>query len=500
MTEPTTNPIRSELDERLDQIRDTLLAMIDMVGVRVDDVTTALLEQDVTRADELILEDDEMDLLSQEVEDLCIDTLIREQPVASDLRAVVAAMHMNSDIERSGDLTTNIAKAAGRLQGTQADDQIRDLVLRMASQAKILFERSGQAYRTLDAALASSIDELDDVLDDLHKNFIQLVISESRHGDIEPQQTLQYAMIGRFYERIGDHAENLGERIRYIVDGWTPERAGAERARARSAGTVVADDSEPPVLGLAVIDSVAEERRVDAIRRDFVANVSHELKTPVGAISLLAETLADAGPDDDRERLTGHLNREVKRVESIIDDLLALTRLEESDPAMDTIAIDDLTFEAVDVTRGLADARGIGIAVAGVPTGVHVRGEKRQLIRALVNLIDNAVRYSDAGSQVLVTVDPIQEAVDIDVADSGVGIARPELERIFERFYRVDRARSRDTGGTGLGLSIVRHVADNHGGRVLVESQLGSGSTFTLQLPTVPADAPHDQSASNGES
>ena len=484
--EPSANPIRSELDERLDGIRDHLLTMIDMVGVRVDDVTTALLERDVARADQLIIEDDEMDLLSQQVEDLCIDTLIREQPVASDLRAVVAAMHMNSDIERSGDLTTNIAKAAGRLQGTQADDRIRDLVLRMAHQAKMLFERSGDAYRSLDAALASSIDELDDVLDDLHKNFIQLVISESRHGGIEAHQTLQYAMIGRFYERIGDHAENLGERIRYIVDGWTPERAGAERARARAAGTILDDDAEPPVLGLAVIDSVAEERRVDAIRRDFVANVSHELKTPVGAISLLAETLADAGPDDDRDRLTRHLNREVKRVESIIDDLLALTRLEESDPAMDDIAIDELVHEAVDVTRGLADARGIGLAVAGVPSGAHVRGERRQLIRALVNLIDNAIRYSDSDSQVLITVDPIPGAVDIDVADSGVGIARPELERIFERFYRVDRARSRETGGTGLGLSIVRHVADNHDGKVLVESQLGLGSTFTLQLPTTP--------------
>jgi two-component system sensor histidine kinase SenX3 len=313
------------------------------------------------------------------------------------------------------------------------------------------------------------------------------VISESRHGELQPHQTLQLALIGRFYERIGDHAENMGERIRYIVDGWTPERAGADRARARAENA--ADGLPSSSRGLAVIDSVSEARRIDATRRDFVANVSHELKTPIGAIALLAETLADADEGDDRERLTRHLNREVKRVESIIDDLLELTRLEEFDSDVARLAVDDVVHEAVDVARGLADARGIEIAVVGAPSGAEIDGEKRQLVRALVNLIDNAVRYSDPESRVTVAIDPLPAAVDIQVSDAGRGIARPELERIFERFYRVDRARSRETGGTGLGLSIVRHVADNHGGRVLVESKLGDGSTFTLQLPRV-SEAP----------
>lgn len=491
----TANPIRTQLNDRLDRIRDDLLKMNDMVAGRIEEVTTALLERDVAHADELIAGDDEIDLLSQEVEDMCIDTLIREQPMASDLRAIIAALHMNSDIERNGDLTTNIAKAVGRMQGSKPEDRIRDLILRMSEQAKILTLKAGEAYELLDEEMAASIDSMDDVLDDLHRTYIQSVIQSARHGELEAHETLQLAMIGRFYERIGDHAENMGERIRYIITGWTPENEGAERARARAANKAGdTPDPEAPNTGrgLAIIDSIAEERRIDATRRDFVANVSHELKTPIGAISLLAETLADAGPDDDRDRLTRHLNREVKRVESIIDDLLELTRLEEFDPERETTAIDDLVHQAIDVARGLADARGIELAVVGVPSGVEVHCERRQIVRALVNLIDNAIRYSESESQVTVSVDSIPGAVDIDVADSGVGIARPELERIFERFYRVDPARSRETGGTGLGLSIVRHVADNHDGKVIVESKVGAGTTFTLQLPTVGGDEPAD--------
>ncbi len=483
------NEIRTELNERLESIRELLLESMALVATRVEDVTEVLLSRDVAGADRIILHDDEFDLIAQQIEENCIETLIREQPVASDLRTIVAAMHMNSDIERSGDLCANIAKAVGRLQGTQIDDKTRDLIVRMAEQAKVLFERSVEAYSGLDAELAQSIDELDDVLDDLHRDYIQTVIKEAKHGDMVPQQSLQLALIGRFYERIGDHAENLGERIRYIVDGWTPEREGAERARARASAAETGDavasppeDEEIRSRGLAVIDSISEERRIDATRRDFVANVSHELKTPVGAVVLLAETMVDAN-DEERSRLIEHLNQEALRMESIIDDLLELTRLEEFDAVSEPVVIDDAVMMAVDLAKGYADARNIEVAVVGLPSDTRVVGEMRQIVRALVNLIDNAARYSEPGSQVGVTVDPLVEAVDISVSDSGVGIARPELERIFERFYRVDRARSRETGGTGLGLSIVRHVADNHGGRILVDSKPGEGSTFTLQLP-----------------
>lgn len=477
------NAIRTQLDESLATIREQLLWMNDTVAERIDLVTTALLQMDIASADALIAADDEIDLVSQEVEERCIETLIRESPVASDLREIVAAMHMNGDIERSGDLTTNIAKAAGRLQGIQVGDRLRQLILQMASEAKMLIEVSGQAYRDMDATVAASIDDLDDVLDELHKTFIQMVITEAKHGELLPQQSLQLALIGRFYERIGDHAENVGERIRYIVDGWTPERAGAERARARSSEPVT--DGQAARRGLAVIDAKAEERQIDATRRDFVANVSHELKTPVGAISLLAETLADAEDEADRSRLAEHLSREAGRAALIIDDLLELTRLEEFEPKKGREQLDGIVTEVLEACRGLGEARDVAILVGGHPSGVEVDVDRRQVVRALTNLLDNAVRYSESGGEITLLIEDLPEEVDITVKDQGAGIARPELERIFERFYRIDQARSRETGGTGLGLSIVRHVAENHGGRVLVESKPGVGSAFTLRLPTV---------------
>ncbi|MGI9600395.1 MAG: phosphate signaling complex protein PhoU [Acidimicrobiales bacterium] len=478
------NEIRTQLDERLDHIESRLKAMIDVVGLRTEAVTNALLEADINRADDIIVGDDEVDLQSLEVEDLCIATLLREQPVATDLRFIVAAMHMNSDIERSADLTTNIAKAVGRLQGAQPDERVRELILLMSQQAQQLFHRAGEALQARDAQLAATIDELDDVLDDLHVQYIQTVIQNARQGDLVPQQSLQLALIGRFYERIGDHAENIGEHIIYVVDGTRPGEEAAVRAQARR-DRVAVDGSIPvPSRGLAVIESEAEDRRIDAIRRDFVANVSHELKTPIGAIVLLAETIADADNDDDRARLVAHLRRETSRVELIIDDLLELTRLEElGRPEHTDVTVDDVVGQATDTVRGLAEGLGIEIALVGIPSHETVPGDAGQLVRALVNLIDNAVRYSESGNQVIIEAGRVGDHVEISVKDHGVGIPRADLERVFERFYRVDRARSRETGGTGLGLAIVRHVADNHGGRIFVDSKPAEGSTFTLQLP-----------------
>ena len=471
--------IRTNLDERLSLIETLILEMTELVAERVGEVTSAMLEGDVAAADELVTGDDDVDLLSLQVEEACIDTLVREQPVAGDLRFVLAAMHMNSDVERSGDLVSNIAKAVGRLQGAHPDDHVRDLVARMSVQAQMLLRRAGEAFRTRDEALAESIDELDDVLDDLHFRYIQYVIADARRGDLDPQQSLQLALVGRFYERIGDHAENMGERVRYIVSGWLPEAQAAERARERQD----ASDEPRPTRGLAVIDSIAEERRIDAIRRDFVANVSHELKTPVGAMSLLAETLAGSDTDEDRARLVEMLQKEARRVEHIIDDLLELTRLEEAEQGKVEVRLDDVISRSIDGVRAFADAHRVEIATVGLPTDVVVVGERRQLVRAIANLLDNGVRYSDADQRITLTVEPVEVGVAITVKDDGVGIPRAELERVFERFYRVDRARSRETGGTGLGLAIVRHVAQNHGGRVLVESKPGEGSSFTMQLP-----------------
>ncbi|MEM9466527.1 MAG: phosphate signaling complex protein PhoU [Actinomycetota bacterium] len=470
---------RTQLDERIALIERNLLEMIEMVADRVGQVTTAMLEGDIALADDLVARDDEIDLLSTQVEEGCVDTLVREQPVASDLRFIVGTLHANSDVERSGDLVANIAKAVGRLQGAHPDDQVRDLVARMSAQAVELFRRAGTAFRTRDAELAESIDELDDLLDDLHYRYIQHVIQDARRGDLDPQQSLQLALVGRFYERIGDHAENIGERVRYIVDGWSPEAQAAERAKARLEGLAEA----PASRGLAVIDAIAEERRIDAIRRDFVANVSHELKTPVGAMSLLADTISTEPDPDDRARLSEMLMREAKRVEDIIDDLLELTRLEETESDDDTVAVDDLVTRSIEKVSVFASTQRVELAAVGVPSGLVISGDRRALVRALTNLIDNAVRHSEPDSRVTISVENLTESVAISVRDEGVGIPRTELERVFERFYRVDRARSRETGGTGLGLAIVRHVAGNHGGRVSVESKPGDGSVFTITIP-----------------
>ena len=233
-----------------------------------------------------------------------------------------------------------------------------------------------------------------------------------------------------------------------------------------------------------MIDSIAESRRVDAIRRDFVANVSHELKTPVGAISLLAEALEGDQDVEDRERLTEMLRREVTRVGDIIDDLLELTRLEETETSFDVLDLDLIVHAAIEKVRSFADGNGVEISTVGLPAELSVSGDRRQLVRALTNLLDNAVRYSEPEQLITVSVEAIEDGASITVKDDGVGIPRAELERVFERFYRVDRARSRDSGGTGLGLAIVRHVAQNHGGKVLVESKPGEGSKFSMHLPT----------------
>ena len=240
--------------------------------------------------------------------------------------------------------------------------------------------------------------------------------------------------------------------------------------------------------GLAVIDDVSERRRLELVRRDFVANISHELKTPVAALALLAETLLDADADEDRDRLARRMLDEAARVSATIDDLLALSSIEADQGAERLpVRLATLVDEVVARATPAAARRGIGIDL-DVPPDLTVLGDPRQLASALSNLIDNAVKYSDPGGRVAVDAHAEGGWLTCSVVDEGPGIPVRDHERIFERFYRVDRGRSRETGGTGLGLAIVRHVATNHGGEVTVESREGEGATFTLRLPA--ADAP----------
>jgi two-component system sensor histidine kinase SenX3 len=235
---------------------------------------------------------------------------------------------------------------------------------------------------------------------------------------------------------------------------------------------------------LVVIDDVTDRRRLEAVRRDFVANISHELKTPVGALGLLAETLLAEDEPAVARRLTERMLSEAFRVGRTIDDLLELSRIEADEAAVrEELPVQAVVAEAADRVRGAAEQRGIEISVDEASPRLAVQGDRRQLVSAIYNLLENAVKYSDAGSTVQVRTRTDGRWIDIAVEDHGMGIPRRDLERVFERFYRVDRARSRETGGTGLGLAIVRHIANNHAGEVHVASQEGEGSTFTLRLP-----------------
>ena len=234
-----------------------------------------------------------------------------------------------------------------------------------------------------------------------------------------------------------------------------------------------------------LLEDVTEARRLEDVRRDFVANVSHELKTPVGALSLLAEALQDAADDPTAvRRFAGRAQHEAHRLGRLVQELIDLSRLQGADPmpAPAQVSVDHVLAEAVDRTRTSAQAHDITLTVTG-DTGVTVMGNEPQLVTAVVNLLDNAVSYSGEGSTVTLCARALEDAVEISVADQGIGIPEKDLERVFERFYRSDPARSRATGGTGLGLAIVKHVATNHGGGVSVSSVEGLGATFTLRLP-----------------
>jgi two-component system sensor histidine kinase SenX3 len=243
--------------------------------------------------------------------------------------------------------------------------------------------------------------------------------------------------------------------------------------------------------GLVVIlaDDLTASYRVEATRRDFVANVSHELKTPIGAISLLAEAVEDAADDPDAvRRFAERMGVESSRLADLVSQIIDLSRLQADDPLAEpqVVDIDQVLHDAVDRCRVDAEQRGVTLTLASTH-GVRVLGNARQLSTAVGNLVENAVVYSDPGARVVVAAHvrahSDDDDVEITVSDTGIGISSADAERIFERFYRVDYGRSRANGGTGLGLSIVKHIAASHGGRVGVWSQVGRGSTFTITLP-----------------
>ncbi|HZN72144.1 MAG TPA: ATP-binding protein [Micromonosporaceae bacterium] len=236
---------------------------------------------------------------------------------------------------------------------------------------------------------------------------------------------------------------------------------------------------------------VTEAHRVARVRRDFVANVSHELKTPIGALQLLSEALLDATDDPEAaQRFAERIRHESARLGRLVTELIELSRLQGADPLPlpEPVSVDWLVAEVVDRTRTQAAAKNMDVGFEGT-RGLTVYGSDGQLATAVANLVENAIAYSTDGRQVTIAARGDADTVEIAVIDEGMGIATHDLDRVFERFYRADQARSRETGGTGLGLAIVKHIATNHGGRVEVASMLGVGSTFTLRLPSRPPEA-----------
>ena len=321
------------------------------------------------------------------------------------------------------------------------------------------------------------------------------VVLLDRMGDVvlanPPAVELGLVQGSRPDERARKAAEQVRASGEVVMVDLSPLDRGA---RAGRGPTAVLGEVRPLGDEFTVIDASDESDavRLEATRRDFVANVSHELKTPVGAMALLAEAVLDAADDPHEVRRFGtKILNEANRLGTLVTELIALSRLQGAErlPELATVDVDQVITEALDRCRLAAEGANIRIT-ADPPTGLLLHGDATLLITALSNLLDNAVSYSPPGSPVSISrrleSGPNGTYVEIAVTDRGLGIDPEHQQRVFERFFRIDQARSRSTGGTGLGLAIVKHVAANHGGEVHLWSKPGTGSTFTLRIPAHP--------------
>lgn len=325
------------------------------------------------------------------------------------------------------------------------------------------------------AAALSAIDQGTVICDrdgiEIYRDDTAAQFASARHGDALVESSIAAALErARRGNSIDEEVELFGPPRRVLMVRGRPLVESAELIGA-----------------IVIVEDVSEAIRVTEMRRDFIANVSHELKTPVGALSLLAETASDEPDPEVLRSLNERMHRESFRLGNIIDDLLDLSRIErDSSDKYRSVAVADVLSESVSAVSTLAAERDIAV-VCSTPIdpddGPRVFGDQSQLTSALQNLLENSIKYSDDGSSIDIRVGSSDQEVTIVVEDHGLGIPQADQQRIFERFYRVDRGRSRASGGTGLGLSIVRNVAQNHGGSVDVMSREGEGSTFTLSLP-----------------
>lgn len=556
--------VRVRFHRELDGVVEDIVRLGAMVCELVPRGTEVLLGGELHEAQQLIEDDDAIDRLSISIEERCYSIMVLQSPMAGDLRRLITITKLVAELERSADLVVNVCKAARRMYGSPMSPKIRGVVAAMAKEAHKLLTLSIDAFVDENEALASALDDIDDQLDQLNRDMVEAIFDAQGEGAIDLQSAVQLALVARFYERIGDHAVNIGQRVIYMVTGGLPEHDGdlqgdgpdqsdtatnATTGNALPLGVVVFDEAgneifsngataeltsdrlhqalvqttalevaeealggrvaqktlelygnrrthltiravpvDAEVVGqaavLVTIEDTTEVRAADLLRRDFVANVSHELKTPIGAIGVLAETLAEADDPEVAKRLAARLQSESYRLAATVDDLLTLARIESGEQNQrGDVSMTDV-FAAVAARVGVeSEEQGVTLEFLSEPSDLVLNGDRVQLVSGLGNLVDNAVKYSESGSTITVTASATQDDVTLTVEDRGVGIPEADLDRIFERFYRVDQGRSRDTGGTGLGLSIVRHVVLNHGGTIEVASTEGVGTTFVATLP-----------------
>jgi two-component system sensor histidine kinase SenX3 len=348
--------------------------------------------------------------------------------------------------------------------------------LTAARESREATEMESRRVRELETQLAQALDAMDlgvvVVGDDgaaAFRNRAAEAFVSARHGHALVEAALGDLLTDARRGLIGEREiELIGPPLRSFVIRAYP---------------LLSDDAVERNGAVALVEENTERRRIDQVRRDFVANISHELRTPIGAIGLLAETIRDEGDPGVVERLSNRMISEAERVTATIEDLLELSRIEfDEGTAISVVPLADIVAEAVARIGTAAEQKSITITTRPSADPL-VRGDRRQLVSAVFNLIDNAIKFSRPNTDVAVEIGVLDGRAHLAVVDNGVGIPSRDLDRIFERFYRVDRARSRDTGGTGLGLAIVRHVVSNHGGEIRVSSREGEGSTFSLALP-----------------
>ena len=358
------------------------------------------------------------------------------------------------------------------------------------SLAPALTRSRRQRERAESDAAAARLDlrRLRAVLDELETGIVVCdrggkVVARNRAAAAFAAARHEEALVSRAVAELLEQARS-GEAGAQSVELATHPR----RAYHVEAAPVVEPGEEPgsgpgTALGaVACVYDVTDQQRTDAVRRDFVANMSHELKTPVGALSLLAEALGAESSAGD-EALVSRIREEAQRVARTIDDLMVLSYVEGEAPLDEPVDVGAVVAGAVERISEAADQRRVEVRAPDPAPSAPMRGSPVQLESAVFNLLDNAVKFSEPGGTVELEVARHDGGVTVSVRDRGIGIPRPEQDRIFERFYRVDKARSRLTGGTGLGLAIVRHAVLNHGGKLEVDSREGEGSTFTIHLP-----------------